>query len=304
MIDLLTDPATTGVVVVTVAEEMPVTETLELIERLRSETDIDVASVVVNRVLPELFARGEEDDLRRPARTGRTPSARSGGRRGVRRRVGGRRAGGEPTAQPRPPPRTPSRRPTRRPAVGLPALPLPPLSRRARHQPDRRGARRRDGLRWPAGRRRPPPRSSSCAPPRRSWSPPVRAVWGRPPPRLRSGQRPPITWASRSWCSPSTPPSGSPARSGSSSSATSRHRWRRPPSPRPASTPRASCGWRCSTRSSPGTTSSVCTRRTRRPVTPSSRTRSTRTSPASSSRATTTWRWSASTRSTRRAATT
>jgi anion-transporting ArsA/GET3 family ATPase len=70
MIDLLTDPATTGVVVVTVAEEMPVTETLELIDRLRSETDIDVATVVVNRVLPELFARGEEDIfevLRAPA---------------------------------------------------------------------------------------------------------------------------------------------------------------------------------------------------------------------------------------------
>jgi anion-transporting ArsA/GET3 family ATPase len=70
MIDLLTDPATTGVVVVTVAEEMPVTETLELIGRLQSETDIDVASVVVNRVLPELFARGEEDIfdvLRAPA---------------------------------------------------------------------------------------------------------------------------------------------------------------------------------------------------------------------------------------------
>jgi anion-transporting ArsA/GET3 family ATPase len=73
MIDLLTDPATTGVVVVTVAEEMPVTETLELIERLQSETDIDVASVVVNRVLPELFARGEEDIfdvLRAPAGRG------------------------------------------------------------------------------------------------------------------------------------------------------------------------------------------------------------------------------------------
>lgn len=61
MIDLLTDPATTGVVVVTAAEEMPVTETLELIESLQTETDIDVATVVVNRVLPELFARGEED---------------------------------------------------------------------------------------------------------------------------------------------------------------------------------------------------------------------------------------------------
>lgn len=72
MIDILTDAATTGVVVVTAPEEMPVVETLELIGRLRSETDIDVAGVVVNRVLPELFARGEEeifDRLRTPAGT-------------------------------------------------------------------------------------------------------------------------------------------------------------------------------------------------------------------------------------------
>ena len=60
MIEILTDPRQTGVVVVTVPEEMPVSETLELIERLGSETDIDVASVVVNRVLPELFGRNEE----------------------------------------------------------------------------------------------------------------------------------------------------------------------------------------------------------------------------------------------------
>jgi len=69
MIDLLTDADTTGVVVVTAPEEMPVSETLELIDRLRSETDIDVASVVVNRVLPELFGRSEEeifDRLRKP----------------------------------------------------------------------------------------------------------------------------------------------------------------------------------------------------------------------------------------------
>ncbi len=70
MIEILTDPRQTGVVVVTVPEEMPVSETLELIERLGDETDIDVASVVVNRVLPELFGRGEEalfDHLREPA---------------------------------------------------------------------------------------------------------------------------------------------------------------------------------------------------------------------------------------------
>lgn len=61
MIDLLTDADTTGVVVVTAPEEMPVSETLELIDRLHAETDIDVASVVVNRVLPELFGRSEEE---------------------------------------------------------------------------------------------------------------------------------------------------------------------------------------------------------------------------------------------------
>jgi anion-transporting ArsA/GET3 family ATPase len=69
MIDILTDADTTGVVVVTAPEEMPVSETLELIERLGDETDISVASVVVNRVLPELFSRGDEelfDQLRSP----------------------------------------------------------------------------------------------------------------------------------------------------------------------------------------------------------------------------------------------
>ena len=65
MIDILTDPAKTGVVVVTAPEEMPVSESLELIARLRDETEVDVAAVVVNRVLPELFARNEEEIFRR-----------------------------------------------------------------------------------------------------------------------------------------------------------------------------------------------------------------------------------------------
>jgi anion-transporting ArsA/GET3 family ATPase len=60
MIDLLGDPAITGVVIVSSPEEMPVTESLELIDRL-AETESDVAAVVVNRVLPELFGRGEEE---------------------------------------------------------------------------------------------------------------------------------------------------------------------------------------------------------------------------------------------------
>ena len=61
MLDLLGDPAQTGVVIVAAPEEMPVNETLELADRLAAETVVDLAAVVVNRVLPELFGRGEEE---------------------------------------------------------------------------------------------------------------------------------------------------------------------------------------------------------------------------------------------------
>jgi anion-transporting ArsA/GET3 family ATPase len=65
MLDILDDPATTGVVVVATPSEMPVSETLELTGRLREETNVDLAAVVVNRVLPELFGRGEEEVFER-----------------------------------------------------------------------------------------------------------------------------------------------------------------------------------------------------------------------------------------------
>jgi anion-transporting ArsA/GET3 family ATPase len=64
MTELLTDASKTGVVIVASPEEMPVTESLELIERL-ADTNVDVAAVVVNRVLPELFGRGEEEIFER-----------------------------------------------------------------------------------------------------------------------------------------------------------------------------------------------------------------------------------------------
>ncbi len=64
MLDILGDPAQTGVVIVATPEEMPVTESLELAERLRSDTVVDLAGVVANRVLPELFTRGEEEVFR------------------------------------------------------------------------------------------------------------------------------------------------------------------------------------------------------------------------------------------------
>lgn len=60
MLDILGDPAQTGLVVVATPEEMPVNETIELAGRVRTETNVELAAVVVNRVLPELFGRGEE----------------------------------------------------------------------------------------------------------------------------------------------------------------------------------------------------------------------------------------------------
>ena len=64
MLDILSDPAQTGAVIVATPEEMPVNETLDLSARLRDETQVDLAAVVVNRVLPELFGRGEETVFR------------------------------------------------------------------------------------------------------------------------------------------------------------------------------------------------------------------------------------------------
>jgi anion-transporting ArsA/GET3 family ATPase len=60
MLDILGDPRTTGVAIVTTPEEMPVNESIELQGRLQAETNVDLAAVIVNRVLPELFGRGEE----------------------------------------------------------------------------------------------------------------------------------------------------------------------------------------------------------------------------------------------------
>ncbi|HET9060173.1 MAG TPA: ArsA-related P-loop ATPase [Acidimicrobiales bacterium] len=60
MLDILSNPATTGAVIVATPEEMPVTETIELMDRLKTETTVDLAAIVVNRVLPELFASREE----------------------------------------------------------------------------------------------------------------------------------------------------------------------------------------------------------------------------------------------------
>jgi anion-transporting ArsA/GET3 family ATPase len=72
MLALLQDPVTTGVAIVTTPEEMPVTETITLLDRLEPETGVRPTVVVANRVLPELFDREHADvidrlDAARPA---------------------------------------------------------------------------------------------------------------------------------------------------------------------------------------------------------------------------------------------
>jgi anion-transporting ArsA/GET3 family ATPase len=56
---LFRDPERSGVVVVTLAEEMPVQETLELHGILRTELVLPVKLLVVNQVLPRLFQPSE-----------------------------------------------------------------------------------------------------------------------------------------------------------------------------------------------------------------------------------------------------
>jgi anion-transporting ArsA/GET3 family ATPase len=60
LLEILSDPQTTGLVAVCTPEEMPVSETIELAARVRDETTVQLSAVVVNRVLPELFGRQEE----------------------------------------------------------------------------------------------------------------------------------------------------------------------------------------------------------------------------------------------------
>ena len=57
--------------VVTTAEEMPVQETLQLVRDARATLNVDLAGIVVNRVLPELLTRADEPvfaGLQEPAR--------------------------------------------------------------------------------------------------------------------------------------------------------------------------------------------------------------------------------------------
>jgi anion-transporting ArsA/GET3 family ATPase len=69
MAELLADPTITALNVVTSPEEMPVSETIDLVATARDRLDVPLGVVVVNRVLPEPFTRADEpvfESLRAP----------------------------------------------------------------------------------------------------------------------------------------------------------------------------------------------------------------------------------------------
>lgn len=57
MTELLSDPSITALNVVTTPEEMPINETIELVNTVRDDVDVPLGSIVVNRVLPEPLTR-------------------------------------------------------------------------------------------------------------------------------------------------------------------------------------------------------------------------------------------------------
>ena len=61
MLEILDDPARTGLVAVTTAEEMPVNETVEMLAAVGEQTKVSVAAIIANRVLPALFNTREAD---------------------------------------------------------------------------------------------------------------------------------------------------------------------------------------------------------------------------------------------------
>jgi hypothetical protein len=60
MAELLADPAVTALNIVTSPEEMPVSETIDLVTTARERLEVPLGIAVVNRVLPEPFTRSDE----------------------------------------------------------------------------------------------------------------------------------------------------------------------------------------------------------------------------------------------------
>ena len=57
------DPAQSGVVVVTLPEEMPTNESVELCTAVRTELELPLLALIVNQVVPTIFERAERDVL-------------------------------------------------------------------------------------------------------------------------------------------------------------------------------------------------------------------------------------------------
>jgi anion-transporting ArsA/GET3 family ATPase len=73
--ELFQDPANCAVVLVTLPEEMPTSETIELAQALRDELKLPIGKVVVNCVLPPLFSKEERSALESaPASDAQSPA--------------------------------------------------------------------------------------------------------------------------------------------------------------------------------------------------------------------------------------
>ncbi|MES1183622.1 MAG: ArsA family ATPase [Myxococcales bacterium] len=85
------DPLQSGVVVVTLPEEMPTNESLELCSALRGELGLPLLALVVNQVVPNLFGAAERDalaDLEEPSESDPASLALAAGiRRAAREQV-------------------------------------------------------------------------------------------------------------------------------------------------------------------------------------------------------------------------
>jgi anion-transporting ArsA/GET3 family ATPase len=92
---LFKDPTQCGVILVTLPEEMPVTETLELASSLQHELGLPLAKLVVNGVLPPLFSKAERKALQdadldsMPDTDAAKPALLASRARGVRENVQG-----------------------------------------------------------------------------------------------------------------------------------------------------------------------------------------------------------------------
>ena len=62
--DMLSTPARTAVVLVTIPEEMPVSETIDLAQRLADDTDIVPAALIVNQLQPEMVPEEKMADFK------------------------------------------------------------------------------------------------------------------------------------------------------------------------------------------------------------------------------------------------